>query len=235
MGEKVKNLSLSSIISYEIQSMKKTSIKMLLLVFFLANLILVAIAMINRIYQIPFAQLTGDPVALAEMHPLSGVLSNLGVILWCVATSICAFSATLLRTVGTKKLFLFLLYSSLLSAYLLFDDFFQFHEDISSSIGLNQKVTYILLATAVITYLIYFKKILLQTNIIPFFIALAFLFLSVFIDTIVYKVFGSQLGDWLYFIEDGAKWIGIVFWCYYFYNTSYQFILKNIRITSTTH
>src|SRR5690606_1287590 len=106
MKKKANSLSLSRLISGEMQSIKKPSIKMLLLIFFPAIIILVAIAMINRMYQIPFAQLTGDPVALAGMHPLSGVLSNLGIILWCVATSSCALAATIFRSIGTKKLYL---------------------------------------------------------------------------------------------------------------------------------
>ena len=233
--KKVKNLSLPNLISYEVRSIKKTSIKMLLLVFFFANLILVAVATINRIYQVPFTLMTSDPTAIAGIHPLSGVLSNLGIILWCFATSNCILAATIMRSIGTKKLFLFLLYSSLLSTFLMLDDLFQFHEDLSTMIGLNQKVIYVLLATAVITYLINFRKILIQTNIIPFIIALASLFLSIVLDTIVYKIFGSQLGDWLYFMEDGAKWIGIVFWCFYFSYTSFQLIMKNIAIANTNN
>lgn len=231
--KKAKSISIPSLVFNEIQSIKKTSIKMLLFVSFLAIIILVAIAMVHRSYQVPFYRLTSDPDAIAGIHPLSGVLSNLGIVLWCAAASSCALAAVILRSTASKRVYLFLLYSFLLSAFLMFDDLFQFHENLSGLIGLNQKVIYVLLATAVITYLIYFRKILLQTNIIPFLIALAFLGLSVLADTVVYKIFGSQLGDWLYFIEDGAKWIGIVFWCYYFFSTSYQLIMKHTGISNT--
>lgn len=233
MKTKANSLSATSFISDIIQSVKKTPIKKLLLVFFLASIILFAILMINRIYQVPFYKLTSDPDAIAGINPLSGVLSNLGIVLWCAATSSCALAAAIVRSKGAKKLYLFLLYSFLLSAFLMFDDLFQFHEDLSGLIGLNQKVIYVLLGTAVITYLIYFRKILLQTNIIPFLIGLTFLGLSILADTVVYKVFGSQLGDWLYFIEDGAKWIGVVFWCYYFLSTSYQLIMKHTGKSNT--
>ncbi|MCB0453651.1 MAG: hypothetical protein KDC94_12365 [Aequorivita sp.] len=235
MKTKANSLSLPNLISNKFQLLKKTSIKTLMFIFFPALMVLVAIAMVSQIYQVPLNDLTSDTAAIAGINPLYGVLSNLGVILWCAATFSCALAAMILRYKGPEKLYLFLLYSSLLSAYLMLDDLFQFHEDLSSDIGLNQKVVYLFLVTAVITYLIYFRKILLQTNIIPFLIALGFLFLSVFTDTIVYKIFGDQLGDWLYLIEDGAKWLGIVFWCYYFFDTSFQLIMKNTGIPNNTN
>ncbi|MDC8001193.1 hypothetical protein POV26_09095 [Aequorivita todarodis] len=223
---------MSALISNGFPPLQKTSIKMLFLVFFSASIILVLIAMTGRTYHIPLDKLTSDPAAIAAINPLYGVLSNLGIILWGAATFSCALAAVVLRSMEPKKGYLFLLYSSLLSAYLMLDDLFQFHEDLSSSIGLNQKVIYLFLGTAVIAYLIYFRKILFQTNIIPFLIALAFLFLSIVADTIVYKLYGSQLGNWLYLIEDGAKWIGIVFWAYYFFYTSFQFITGNTGVSN---
>ena len=219
-------------ITNEIPSLRNISVKTLMLVFIPAIIILVAIEMISQIYQVPIKKLTSDPTLIANIPPLYGVLSNLGIVLWCGAIFSSALAAMVLRSIGKKQLYLFLLYSSLLSTYLMLDDLFQFHENLSGLIGLNQKVIYVLLATAVITYLIYFRKTLFQTNIILLVIAIAFLSLSVLADTIVYKIYGSQLGDWLYLIEDGAKWLGIVFWCYYFIHTSFQFIMKNIGTSS---
>ena len=59
---------------------------------------------------------------------------------------------------------------------------------------------------------------------------LAFLFLtvSVLTDGILDPWFWS-LGDWEYFIEDGAKWLGIASWCSYYVQTSYLFIIKANR------
>ncbi|HLW31439.1 MAG TPA: hypothetical protein VKX40_04185 [Aequorivita sp.] len=222
-------------ITIEIPSLRNISVKSLMLVFIPAIIILVAIEMISQIYQVPIKKLTSDPALIANIPPLYGVLSNLGIVLWCGAIFSSALAAMVLRSIGKKQLYLFLLYSSLLSAYLMLDDLFQFHENLSSVIGLNQKVVYIFLGAAVITYIIYFRKTLFQTNIILLVIAIAFLSLSVLADTIVYKIYGSQLGDWLYLIEDGAKWLGIVFWSYYFFYTSIQFILKNTEAPSSAN
>ncbi len=136
--KKATDFSLSSLIFQEISPLKMTSLKTLLFIFFPAILILVAIAMISQIYHVPLNRLTSDPDAIAGINPLSGALSNLGIVLWCAATASCALAAMILRTRGTKKVYLFFLYSSLLSAYLMFDDLFQFHEDLSSTIGLTK-------------------------------------------------------------------------------------------------
>lgn len=235
MNMKTNNLSMLGLIFSEIKSINKASIKMLLFIFFMGILVLIPIAVVSQIYQIPISKLTSDPIAIAGIHPLSGVLSNLGIILWCAATFSCALAATVIRVTAAKKVYLFLLFSSFLSAYLMLDDLFQFHEDLSGEIGLNQKVIYVLLFAAVFTYLISFRKILFQTNFLLLLTAFAFLSLSILTDTIIYKVFGNQLGDWLYLIEDGSKWIGIVFWSSYFFHTSFKFIMKSTEASSAAN
>ena len=92
-------------------------------------------------------------------------VSSLGVLLWCAAASICLFAAMTLRNVTPRDTFWFLLSSALLSTYLLFDDLFQFHEDLASRyLGLNEKVATAALLIAISTYLIAFRRIILRTN-----------------------------------------------------------------------
>jgi hypothetical protein len=37
--------------------------------------------------------MTNDTAAIARIHPIAGILSNLGVLLWCASASICLFAA----------------------------------------------------------------------------------------------------------------------------------------------
>lgn len=215
-------------------TLKTASTKLLLMIFLPAIIILVAIGVVSILYQIPIPNLTKDTTAIAHIHPLSGVLSNLGILLWCVAGTACAFAALILRSVKSRETYLFLLSSSLLSAYMMFDDLFQFHEDLSVRIGLNENVIYIILGIAVLTYLVYFRKIIFQTDIIVFLIALAFLALSLVVDKIGGLLRLIMHRDWEYFIEDGAKWIGIVFWCSYYIKTSFHFTTRIIDKSSNT-
>ncbi|WP_351077831.1 hypothetical protein, partial [Shewanella sp. CAL98-MNA-CIBAN-0140] len=60
---------------------------------------------------------------------------------------------------------------------------------------------------------------------------LVFLGFSVVIDAILPPELWRLLGHWEYFIEDGAKWLGIVAWCSYFVNTSHQFLESEFSST----
>lgn len=218
---------MSRSISIKKFTFKITSIKLLLLIIFPALLILGAAVAISVNYQIPISTFTKDTVSLGGIHPISGFLSNLGILLWCVAGTSCGFAALIQRHALSKEKFLFLIFSALLSGYLLFDDLFLFHEVLGGTIGLNENVTIILLGAAVLTYLITFRKVILfQTDVFVFILAMAFLSLSVLMDKIIKQFLISWIGDWQNFAEDAAKWIGIVFWCSYFVITSYQFSSK---------
>ena len=208
--------------------MKTASVKQILIIQLPAIITLVAIAFVGVFYHVPMASLTRDIAAIADIHPLTGVLSNLGVLLWCMAGSICAFAAMIVRSVEPRKHYLFLLSSAFLLTYLMLDDFFQIHDELAGRyLGVNEKIIYALLGISVFSYFVYFRNIILKTNVIVFLLALIFLALSLMMDAILVPYF-LRLGDWEYFIEDGAKWLGIVFWCSYFVETSFQFVGRAI-------
>lgn len=216
----------------EVLILKTVSIKLLLMTFLPAIAVLGVIAVISILYQIPIPTFTRDTTAIAGYHPITGVLSNLGILLWCVAATTCAFAAFILRSVKSRDNYLYLLFSSLLTAYLMFDDLFLIHEELSTMIGLNGNVIFVLLGIALIAYFLYFIKIIFQTDIIIFLLAVAFLSLSLVADTIGGESLWAWLDDWSYLIEDGAKWIGIVFWCCYYVNTSFHFTASIVDVSN---
>lgn len=207
---------------------KAISVKLLLIL--LPTLLVLGVIMSVSInYGIPISTFTKDTVSLGGIHPVSGFLSNLGILLWCVAATSCAFTALILYPVLPKDKYMFLVSSGLLSGYLLFDDLFLFHEVLSGSVGLNENTVIIFLGVMVLAYLIAFRNVILfQTDVLIFILAIGFLSLSVVTDKIVKQLLIDWLGDWQNFVEDAAKWIGIVFWCSYFVITSYQFSLKTM-------
>lgn len=186
------------------------------------------IATVSVIFEIPMSRLTRDVTTIAKIHPFSGVLSNLGILLWCATVSICLFSAVALRRVESNENYRFLLVSALLSMYLLFDDLFRFHERIAPNVlGLDERVVILFLGLATSSYLIMFRSVILRTNYVCLLLALGMLTLSVVIDTILWQ-WMSGLGHWAYFIEDGTKWMGIAFWCCYYFHTSLNLINGNL-------
>ena len=194
-----------------------------------ALFMLTAVAVVGASSQISMGALTRDIAATADLHPLTGVLSTLGFFLWCTAAVICLFAAVLLRRLNQTTDFLFLLSSALLSAYLMMDDAFLFHEAlVSRYLKINETVFLVILGGSVLIYLFKFRKNILRSRYSILLLALGFLFFSVAFDVSLQLRFW-QLGDWQYFIEDGAKWLGIACWCSYYVQTSYLLLVNTFN------
>jgi hypothetical protein len=214
--------------------LKTISARQLWITFLPSFFILAAIGAVSAIYHVKMPYMTRDITAIAGIHPLTGVLSNLGVLLWCAAASICLFSALTIHHVASKDIFWFLFSSGFLSLYLLFDDFFQFHEDLAYRyLGLDEKVVYAVLGLAVFGYLIAFRRVILRTEYVFLLLAIGFLLSSVVIDAIL-QPWMWRLGHWEFFFEDGAKWLGIACWCSYYVQTGYQFSVSSFGLANDT-
>lgn len=167
---------------------------------------------------IPFAELTRDPLAVCGGRFYYGVLSNLGILLWCAAATICLLTAAALRR--TDRQSGFFLYSGLLTLVLLLDDLFQLHEAVLPAIlAVRQRyilLSYLLLAGAYLAC--YHRQIFVRYHA---FMAAALLFfsLSLTVDALEAPAAGimtgseSALGSLL---EDGSKLLGIISWLAFF-------------------
>ncbi|MBI4780345.1 MAG: hypothetical protein HY785_03375 [Oscillatoriophycideae cyanobacterium NC_groundwater_1537_Pr4_S-0.65um_50_18] len=212
--------------------MKTVFARRLFITFLPAVFVLTAIAAVSVTYQVQIPLMTRDVTAIADIHPLSGILSNLGILLWCAATSICLFSALTLWRVKSKRIFWFLLSSALLSMYLLFDDFFLFHEVlIARYLGLSEKIVYGVLGIAISSYLIVFRRVILRTDYVYLLLALGLLTSSVFIDAALERWIW-QLDQWMFLLEDGIKWLGIASWCSYYVQTSFQLFGSSLVLST---
>ena len=174
------------------------------------------VGLVKEFYKISIHTMTQDPAALGGIHPLSGFVSSLGVLLWCAAATICFFTAWTTLNTTQRGAFRFLLFSAILTSYLMLDDLFQIHEELASEyLGLNEKIVTMSLLTAILAHLITFRQIILRTHFSVLLLALGFFATSVAIDQIWCRE---------YFYEDGAKLLGIACWCSYFAQTSYRFL-----------
>ena len=72
-----------------LMSMKTVSARQLLITFIPSISILVAMVVVRVLFKVSMAAMTRDVTAIANIHPFSGILSNLGILLWCAAASIC--------------------------------------------------------------------------------------------------------------------------------------------------
>ncbi|MFW5451366.1 MAG: hypothetical protein ACKE9I_07185 [Methylophagaceae bacterium] len=206
--------------------MKSINKRHLLITLLPSILILVIVAIVSIYFNVKIPLITRDVAAIGKINPLYGILSSLGVLLWCVTASVCFFSAMILKNIGQANNFWFLLNSAFLSSYLMLDDLFLFHESLASMyFGINEKVVFVILGLVVFAYLTKYRLKILKTNYSVLLLALGFLSLSVVIDTVL-EQWLWRTGSWKFFIEDGFKWLGIVSWCSYYMHTSLLLIIN---------
>lgn len=178
---------------------------------------------------ITLSYFTRDIAAIARLPFYAGAVSQIGGLLWAASLAICIFTLLAMQKHGqssaaTRR---WLIQAAILTAILMFDDVFQFHEAISEEyLGLSQRlvvVSYVLVA--LIFVVISFNEIISSEYLI---LGLAlFLFgLSVFLDSADFENFGAVgrlLNDQLHtFVEDGFKFAGVVTWLVYFARYGYQ-------------
>ncbi len=199
-----------------------------ILIRFLATFVFACITIfsvigLSFVTEIDIDQMTRDVTAIAGINPFSGLLSNLGILLWSVSASICLFVAIAARPNIGKRDFGFLLSSALLSGWLLFDDWFLFHETLAYwHLGVEEEWVKLSLVIVFAFYLLHFRKFILRTSYI-FLIAAAGLFLSsILVDVFFEETLNLQ---WVVFFEDALKWLGICFWCSYYVDTAYQVLV----------
>ena len=168
-----------------------------------------AILYISNIYNIKLnlvvrdlAQTCGFPIGV-------GMISNIGILLWGAAASICLFT-TFSEGINRESSRLLLL-GGIFSSLLCIDDFFLLHDRYIGPDFLN--VTYLSIS---IFLLVRFQRILKKIGLFNLIISILFLGLSIFFDGVIQQVF-NQSYQLTQLIEEGFKFIGITcwlnFWC----------------------
>lgn len=187
-----------------------------LFAFMASALVVGAVAVAAARFGVSLPFMTRDYSALAEVHPLSGVLSNLGILVWCATAAICLFAAAVLSASGQPEASRFFAASGALTGYLTLDDLFLIHEDLAERyLGWDETIVLAILGAAVLIYLYSFRSIIWHSSFIVLAVAVVLLAASVTTEVIFEPVMWL-LRDWQYLLEDGFKWMGIAAWsCYY--------------------
>ena len=168
-----------------------------------------AILYISNIYNIKLNLVVRD-LAQTCGYPIGvGMISNIGILLWGAAASICLFT-TFSENINSESSKLLLL-GGIFSSLLCIDDFFLLHDRYIGPDFLN--VTYLSIS---IFLLVRFQRILKKIGVFNLIISILFLGLSIFFDGVIQQVF-NQSYQLTQLIEEGFKFIGITcwlnFWC----------------------
>jgi hypothetical protein len=165
------------------------------------------------------AEFTRDPAASTGAHPLLGVVSNIGLLCWCAAATMCFMGTAVLRRQGSDSpLHPFLLSAGLLTAALLLDDLFMLHDwFVVYDLRMDEKLLFGAYGAAVVAFLVYFRAVILASEFLLLGLALSFFAFSLAIDALAAETLPMQ-----HLYEDGAKLFGIVSWLGYFGRASLE-------------
>lgn len=213
----------------------KISFKQILITTSAAIAVLLGIIFVHYAYKADFARMIKDLADLEEAFPLDGFLSSFGILIWWTAAAICCFTALVLRSHLTRDEFGFLMGYGGITTVLALDDLYMFHERLGPNLlGISEKAIYIAYILIIIILGFRYWKVLLETSFYGLAIALFCFAFSAFIDFFIQLILLDRIGQWSTFIEEGAKWIGIVWWCSYFLHTCQQFFHQKalVKITS---
>jgi len=164
---------------------------------------------------VSFAFLSRDIVSIGDLPAYAGFMSQLGVILWFAAATVCIIGA---KVLAVQQRFLnfqqFLWFSGLLTILLGLDDAFLLHERFLPNMGIPEKVIMTFYGSIVAAYACRFLHTILSTQYVVLVSALMFFGVSISLD--LFPI--ANIDPYLF--EDGAKMVGIIAWFVYFYQTT---------------
>lgn len=186
---------------------------------FLASLVL----LVWFLEGVPISNLTRDPVAIVEVPFYTGFFSQLGIFFWAATATLCFFSAKMTSNRPESRMFKrYLFLSGLLTLFLGLDDIFLFHELVFPIyLGIPQQVVFIIYGILVLSFLLKFYSVILNTEYILLITAFFFFGLSVSLDLFHLPNVNP------FFFEDGCKMAGIVSWVFYSYCNAVMAVTKH--------
>ena len=227
-----------------LQQIKKTS----LLLFKAWGLYLIITGLvigIGRIrFNIPVWYLTKDPNALIEGGDFYfGALSNLGIILWTIAATLCFFSTIYLKRYAPNSSFrLFLFHGGFLTTLLLLDDVYMWHEQMFPVyFGISTYFVYATYLIYAIYFIVRFRKIIFKTEYLILLASILLMALSVLIDVMhdsqrfddaLLNITGLRpalLGEITVLLEETSKGLGILTWLIYFSRVLFINVLPAVK------
>ena len=166
---------------------------------------------------LPMASLIRDPVAILGGQFYHGLVSNIGILLWCAAAAICLFRGAENWLAGFLRRGGFLLSAGVLTSMLLLDDFFLLHEQaLPRFIGLSEKYFLIVYPAAVVLYIAAWWREIVRADPYLFLLSLTFFAISNLIDVAFdyhfYEMPAGMEVSASVILEEAAKFIGIAAW-----------------------
>ena len=172
---------------------------------------------------LPPAIANRDMAQIGNLHPLVGVISSLGALLWAAAVAICGLTAAVLvRARAPRTEVRFFAAAACLTAYIGIDDFFMLHEVLLPTyLGMYERHAVGLVAACAMLFVATSFRRIRATRYGLLVLAVALLATSVLIDRYDYRFDAMFVAhgwdpEWRSVMEDAPKWLGIACWFAYF-------------------
>jgi len=197
---------------------------------------------------VPLFDLVGDPLAvvreclqdaatLAQARscnkPYFGLLSNLGILLWCVSTIVSLFAFFQVYNAREElEPAAFLLYAGILTGALLMDDLFQGHEIVyPKAFHISEAFSGMIYALFTASYILIFRDYALQADPKILCLGIIFLALSLTMDMLE-KIDGlfEFNGVFHRVAEYGSKFVGIGAWAVFHIRVAWLMTSESIGI-----
>jgi len=198
--------------------------------------VLPAVAVLSLLTGTPLYKFMRDPAAITGAPPFWGIVSNLGVLVWCASATLCVFSWSLLRhRLPTARFSQFLLGAGLLTTLLLVDDLFLLHEFVFPQyLSVPTDLPALCYGALTLCLGVTFRRCILRTDYSIALLALCFFGGSLTVD-IFEPFFEHRLGAWRILVEDGFKFSGILVWCSYLFRCCFVALSETTaRISGNT-
>ncbi len=213
-------------------------LRVLVLAYLPALMLLFCVGLAGVLTQVRVADLTRDMAVAAGVPLYFGILSNIGIFLWCATASLCLLTALLLHNIsdqGDARIFLF--YAGALTMLLMFDDAFLFHERIAPLyLGVENEVVLAIQGLLLLAILIRYRNVVAQSDYTLLLLSLGAFASAVAFDKLndyaLLSRFGIDSQALKFMLEDGLKLLGIVGWLSYFARTCHGILLQCLRMTA---
>jgi hypothetical protein len=166
-------------------------------------------------------ELFRDVATVAEVPWYSGLVSQVGAVLWAAGATVCLLAYVVLRSLGAARprALRYLLHAGLVTGFLLADDLFLLHEEVVAiHLSVEQRTVYAAYLLLLLAFVVGNRRELLSSRWIVLFAAFGLLGASMGMDLVTDTFHDSLLVEGSFYeryevvFEDGVKLFGILTW-----------------------
>lgn len=200
----------------------------ILVTFVPSSALIGAVLLADHFGKVDVAHVTKDLAAVANLPPYFGMMSLVGILLWCGAAALCFLTVMVLDRISPEAAEKpFLLFAGLLTTMLLLDDAFMIHEWVAPRyLGVSNEVVFAVYGAVLIAMLFKFRAVILRGDYKLLLTSLVLLAASVAVDKLhdyhLLERAGVASEGLRYAAEDALKLLGIAGWLSFFLCTCYR-------------